>query len=110
MDGRRVVITGASGLIGTALSRHLRERGEQVTTLVRRPPETANEVRWAPESGRLDSSVLAEADAVVHLAGAGIGDKRWTPAYKELLLRSRLNGLTLRFLRALVPFMVERTS
>ena len=92
MAGRSVVITGASGLIGTALAWHLRQRGDRVTTLVRRHPETPDEIRWAPDSGRLDPSVLAQADAVVHLAGAGIGDKRWTPAYKELLLRSRLEG------------------
>ncbi|MGB8384153.1 MAG: TIGR01777 family oxidoreductase [Dermatophilaceae bacterium] len=92
MADRRVVITGASGLIGTELARHLRQRGDQVTTLVRRAPQAPDEARWAPDSGRLDPSVLAGADAVVHLAGAGIGDRRWTPAYKELLLRSRLEG------------------
>ncbi|MGV1010613.1 MAG: TIGR01777 family oxidoreductase [Dermatophilaceae bacterium] len=92
MSGRRVVITGASGLIGTALATHLRQRGEQVLALVRRAPRSPDEVRWDPQSGRVEASVLAGVDAVVHLAGAGIGDRRWTPAYKELLLRSRLEG------------------
>ena len=92
MPGRRVVITGASGLIGTELARQLRQRGDQVITLVRRAPRSADEITWEPRSGRLDPRVLANVDAVVHLAGAGVGGKRWTPAYKELILRSRVEG------------------
>jgi uncharacterized protein (TIGR01777 family) len=83
-----VIITGSSGLIGSALSAHLAAAGHQVTKLVRRDPGSG-EAHWDPVAGLLDPSVLASADAVVHLAGAGIGDRRWTDAYKREILESR---------------------
>lgn len=90
----QVGITGASGLIGTALSEHLRASGHQVTPIVRRTPG-ADEIGWDPAAGRLAADDLAPLDAVVHLAGAGIGDHRWTDDYKRTLLRSRVDGTTL---------------
>jgi uncharacterized protein (TIGR01777 family) len=90
----RVIISGASGLIGTALSAHLTSNGHEVVRLVRRTPG-ANEVRWDPAAGRLDAEALAGADAVVHLAGAGIGDHRWTDDYKREILDSRVLSTTL---------------
>ncbi|HEY6532658.1 MAG TPA: TIGR01777 family oxidoreductase [Acidimicrobiales bacterium] len=86
----KIAISGASGLIGTALSSSLRADGHDVIPLVRRPTrmgETA--VRWDPAAGTIDASALAGVDAVVNLAGAGIGDKRWTDEYKRLVLESR---------------------
>ena len=77
---QRVAITGASGLIGGALSAFLRDRGDEVVRLVRRPPRHPDEVRWDPASRRLDPADLAGVTAVVHLAGAGVGDQRWTPS------------------------------
>lgn len=88
----RVAVTGASGLIGTALVPALRERGHEVLRLVRRDPAAHDEVRWDPESGEVDLAALHGIDGVIHLAGAGVGDKRWTPAYKRTILLSRVNG------------------
>lgn len=88
----RIAVTGSSGLIGTALVAALRERGDEVVRLVRRAPSAADEVRWDPSSRRLDPSVLDGVDGVVHLAGAGVGDKRWTPSYKHEILASRTDS------------------
>ncbi|MEU1973569.1 TIGR01777 family oxidoreductase [Microbacterium sp. NPDC019599] len=85
---RRVVIAGASGLIGSALAESLRADGVAVTTLVRRPAERPDEVQWLP--GPLDPAVLDGADAVVGLNGASIGRFPWTPAYKHTLVWSRI--------------------
>lgn len=90
----RVIISGASGLIGTALSTRLRADGHEVVALVRRPAGQ-NEVQWDPAKGILPAEALSGADAVVNLAGAGIGDRRWTPAYKQEILDSRVRATTL---------------
>ena len=87
---RRVIVAGASGLIGSALVGSLRSDGIRVTTLVRRPPAADDEVEWLTGSGPLDPSVLEGADAVVGLNGATIGRFPWTPRYKNTLLWSRL--------------------
>lgn len=83
-----VGITGSTGLIGTALSAHLRSIGHTVVPIVRRTP-SSGEIEWQPTEDRLDAGALAPLDAVVHLAGAGIGDHRWTDAYKQTLMESR---------------------
>jgi uncharacterized protein len=90
----RVVVTGSSGLIGTALVEALQARGDEVTRLVRRMPETG-EARWDPAAGQIDAAALEGHDAVVHLAGAGIGDHRWTDDHKRAVLQSRVKGTTL---------------
>ena len=87
----RVAVTGASGLIGRPLVEHLRRDGHEVLSLVRREPNGPGEVRWAPGT-TLDPAALAGVDAAVHLAGAGVGDKRWTPEYKKTILTSRVEG------------------
>ncbi len=87
---RRVVVAGASGLIGSALVESLRADGIRVTTLVRRPPQSADEVEWLTGSERLDPAVLEGADAVVGLNGASIGRFPWTGRYKSTLLWSRI--------------------
>ena len=89
---QRVAITGASGLIGSALSAYLSARGDEVTHLVRRESRAPHEVSWDPASRRLAPGDLSGLTAVVHLAGAGVGDHRWTPAYKQEILASRVNG------------------
>lgn len=89
---RVVAITGASGLIGSALTRALRDRGDRVIAFVRREPRGADERRWDPAGDRADPSELTDVDAVVNLAGAGVGDRRWSTAYKREILRSRVNG------------------
>ncbi|MFF4979931.1 TIGR01777 family oxidoreductase [Streptomyces sp. NPDC001046] len=92
MERSRIAVAGASGLIGGALVRSLASDGHEVVRLVRREPRGADEVRWDPEGGRVDEAGLAGCDAVVNLAGAGIGDRRWTDAYKQRIRDSRVNG------------------
>lgn len=87
---RRVVISGASGLIGSALVDSLRADGVAVTSLVRHEPRAAHEVQWLQDATPLDPGVLAGADAVVCLNGASIGRFPWTPSYKSTLLWSRI--------------------
>ena len=85
-----VAITGASGLIGRALQASLRDSGHRPVAMVRRPVAAGEDaIEWDPAGGRLDPASLEGFDAVVHLAGAGIGDKRWTAAYKNEVVRSR---------------------
>src|SRR3954452_21313983 len=88
----RVVVTGSSGLIGSALVRHLRGDGHDVVRLVRRAPAADDERQWDPSRGTVTAGTLDEADAVVHLAGVGIGDRRWTEDHKRAVLQSRLEG------------------
>ena len=88
----RVAVTGASGLIGRALTAHLEARRHVVVPVVRRTAGDG-EIRWDPGAGHIDP--LTGLDAVVHLAAAGIGDKRWTEAYKRQILESRTNGTRL---------------
>ncbi len=88
----KVAITGSSGLIGTALVTRLQASGHEVLRLVRRAPRFAGEVRWDPETGDLDPKLLAGVDAVVNLAGAGVGDKRWSDSYKQTILTSRVDS------------------
>jgi uncharacterized protein len=85
-----VAITGSSGLIGTALTESLRADGHQVVRLVRRPPRAADEVRWDPRAADAGDPLLAGVDACVHLAGAGVGDHRWTDAYRAEIRSSRV--------------------
>jgi uncharacterized protein (TIGR01777 family) len=89
---QRIAISGASGLIGTALSTFLRSRGDEVVQLVRRKPSTKLEIGWDPTSHTLEPGDLSGLTAVVHLAGAGVGAHRWTPAYKREILSSRVDG------------------
>ena len=89
-----IAVTGASGLIGSALVGQLRVDGYQVKKLVRRSPRTADEVSWDPIKGEIDLKSLEGVDAVFHLAGAGVGDKRWSAAYRSQILNSRLLGTT----------------
>lgn len=89
--GRRVAVTGASGLIGSALTSLLRAAGHSVIPLVRRAP-AHGEIGWDPEAGRIDAAALEGVDAVVHLAGESIADGRWTSARKRRILESRTRG------------------
>lgn len=92
----KVAITGASGLIGSALAASLQADGHEVVRMVRRPPREAGEVRWDPRAadGGIPDDVSATAlrgiDACVHLAGAGVGDHRWTDSYKAEIRASRV--------------------
>jgi uncharacterized protein (TIGR01777 family) len=90
----KIAVTGASGLIGSSLLPALRGDGHEVIRLVRRTPRTADEHRWDPHHHRIDPAVLADVDAVINLAGTPIRPRPFTRAYKERLLRSRLDATT----------------
>ncbi|MFB7313484.1 TIGR01777 family oxidoreductase [Streptomyces sp. NPDC056192] len=92
MVNSRIAVTGSTGLIGTALVRSLRVDGHEVVRLVRRPAQAGDEVEWDPKRGYVDGAGLVGCDAVVHLAGAGVGDHRWTEAYKQEIRDSRVLG------------------
>ena len=88
----KVALTGASGLLGPALIRSLRDDGHDVLRLVRRVPAAPDEVQWDPASGEVDLAALSGADAVIHLAGANLGGRPWTPAYRRTVLDSRVSS------------------
>lgn len=90
----RVAVTGSSGLVGTALRARLESSGHTVVPVVRRAA-SAGEIAWDPPAGTIDAEALAAVDAVVHLSGAGIGDQRWSDAYKREILESRTVTTTL---------------
>jgi uncharacterized protein (TIGR01777 family) len=91
---QRIAVAGSSGLIGGALCRSLRERGDDVIRLVRRRPEHSSEVQWDPSTRHLAPEVLDGVDAVVNVAGASLGAHRFTPAFKAEVIRSRTDGTT----------------
>ncbi len=91
---QRIAVTGSSGLIGTALVGHLKSEGHTVQRLVRRTTVAADEIQWDPQTGYVDLNALAGVDAVIHLAGAGVGDRRWTKKFRSEILNSRLLGTT----------------
>jgi NAD dependent epimerase/dehydratase family enzyme len=90
----RIAVTGSTGLIGAALVGHLKAEGHTVQRLVRRKPTSSDEVQWDPIAGTIDLAALKGVDAIIHLAGAGVGDKRWTTKYRATILNSRLLGTT----------------
>lgn len=87
----RIAVTGASGLIGSALLPALREAGHEPVALVRREPSGPEEIGWDPEAGTVDLAGLEGVGAIVHLAGENIG-QRWTSSVKRRVLESRVNG------------------
>jgi uncharacterized protein (TIGR01777 family) len=87
----RILVAGGSGFLGRHLIGRLTGDGHDVVGLVRRPPSRPDEIRWDPAAGALEPAVLSGVDAVVNLAGAGVGDHRWTTRYKNLLVSSRVD-------------------
>jgi uncharacterized protein (TIGR01777 family) len=87
----RILMAGASGFLGTRLADRLTGDGHEVVRLVRREARGPGEIAWQPSERRLDPDAVAGAGAVVNLAGAGVGDKRWTKAYKRVLMSSRVD-------------------
>ena len=86
----KIAITGSSGLIGSALVSHLRAEGHEVLRLVRRSSTAPTEVTWDPSAGTADLAALAGVEVFINLAGAGVGDHRWTDSYKNTILHSRV--------------------
>ena len=92
----RIAISGATGLIGTALSSSLTIDGHEVIAMVRRPvADGERAITWDPANGTSDRAALEGVDAIVNLAGAGIGDHRWTDSYRREILDSRVRGTSL---------------
>jgi uncharacterized protein len=91
MEAMRILMAGASGFLGTRLADRLRGAGHEITQLVRRPVQRAGEATWQPAQGQLDPALVAAADVVINLAGANVGDRRWTGRYKGVLRSSRLD-------------------
>jgi uncharacterized protein (TIGR01777 family) len=109
----RVVVAGSSGLIGTALVARLRKDGHEVLRLVRRTPHAPDERQWDPPAGRVDAGALDGADAVVNLCGAGVGDRRWSQARKQLLFDSRIEPtevLAAEIAAAGVPVLINASA
>ena len=88
----RILISGASGLIGSALVPYLQTRGHTVLRLVRRKIKNQEEIFWRPETGELECDSLGQIDAVVHLAGANVAAGRWTAARRRGILESRVQS------------------
>ena len=93
-DRLTVLVSGASGMIGTPLVSELRHRGHSVHTLVRRNPTSPSEHYWNPDSGEIEAGILESTDVVVNLSGASIGRIPWTANYKKLILSSRVHATT----------------
>ena len=89
----KIAVTGSGGLIGSSLVPYLRSKGHEVIPIVR-GKATGDEVLWDPEKGTIDFDKLQGIDGAVHLAGAGVGDRRWSPGYKQVILSSRVDGTT----------------
>ncbi|GAB1690313.1 TIGR01777 family oxidoreductase [Krasilnikovia sp. M28-CT-15] len=87
----RILMAGASGFLGTALAERLPAAGHDITRLVRREPQQPGEAFWEPSAGQLDPAQVAGTDAVINLAGAGVGDKRWTAGYRNVIRSSRVD-------------------
>ncbi|SDP48463.1 hypothetical protein SAMN04515671_4443 [Nakamurella panacisegetis] len=108
-----IIAAGASGFLGQRLIGKLTADGHRVTQLVRRAPTGANQVTWDPDRGELDAADLQGVDGIVNLCGVGVGDKRWSVAYRDLIRSSRVNPTTLlasRAAQADVPVMLSASG
>jgi len=111
-----ILLTGASGMLGTAIGSALKRRGVRLLILVRREPKGQYELRWDPASGRLDEPERLEGlDAAVHLSGASVASQRWTESYKREMAESRVASTrflseTLAALRQPPPVLVKASA
>lgn len=94
-----IVITGGTGMIGSHLSDFLVKKGYRVIILTRNAAATGNgqieRAGWDPDAGTIDESIITAADHIVHLAGAGVADQRWSGARKREIQESRTRGASL---------------
>jgi uncharacterized protein (TIGR01777 family) len=95
LKSQRIIVTGATGLVGARLVDTVKESGARVIRGVRRPARDAGEFYWNADAGEVESGKLEGADAVVHLAGENIAGRRWTAAFKQKVLDSRVKGTRL---------------
>jgi len=92
LKSQRIIVTGATGLVGSRLADELAKSGCQVVRGVRRPARDASEIYWNADAGEIESGKLEGAHAVVHLAGENISAHRWTAAFKQKIVDSRVKG------------------
>jgi uncharacterized protein len=90
----KILLSGASGFLGSRLIPHLHAAGHETVQLVRREPADASQRRWNPAAGTIDQTALDGVTAVINLTGANVGSHRWTAAYKRLLVESRVDATT----------------
>lgn len=96
MSVKKILISGATGLVGTALVKRLKSKGHAIVRLTRPSPSaTIDDITWNPDNNWIDAERLNGFDAVIHLAGESIADGRWTAAKKERIRNSRVQGTTL---------------
>ncbi len=110
---RTIAIAGSSGLIGTALVAALRAEGRRVIRIVRRTAGNPDELSWNPDSGDFDPAGLDGVDAVVNMCGVGVGDRRWSGAYKQSLRDSRIDPtevISAAVAEAGVPVLVNASA
>jgi len=93
---RKVIITGGTGLVGKRLSELLKQHGYKVNILCRNPKKT-DEYKWNVEEGYMDESAFEGTEIIVHLAGAGVADHRWTDSRKKEIIDSRVASTRLLF-------------
>lgn len=108
-----VAVAGSSGVIGSALVAALRSADHRVLRIVRRVPNGRDEVRWNPDSGEFDPAAIEGVDAVVNLCGVGVGDKRWSGAYKQVLRDSRIDPtevISTAVVEAGVPVLINASA
>ena len=108
-----IAIAGSSGVIGSALVAALRTADNRVLRIVRRAPTHRDELQWNPDSGDFDPAALDGVDAVVNLCGAGVGDKRWSGAFKQTLRDSRIDPtevITEAVIEAGVPLLINASA
>ena len=108
-----IAIAGSSGVIGSALVSALRAADHRVVRIVRRAPAGPDELRWNPDSGEFDPAALDGVDAVVNMCGVGVGDKRWSGAYKQQLRDSRIDPtevISAAVADARVPVLVNASA
>ncbi len=113
MPGSVIAIAGSSGLIGSALVSALRAADHRVLRIVRRAPTHTDDVFWNPDAGEFDPDTLRDVDAVVNLCGVGVGDKRWSGAFKQSLRDSRIGPtevLSHAVAEAGVPVLVNASA
>ncbi len=94
-EREKIAVTGASGLVGKALTPALRANGFEVIRLVRRSPQASDEARWDPDAGSIDAAALRGVSGAIHLAGDNIAEGRWTEAKKARIRNSRVRGTEL---------------
>ena len=88
----KIAVTGASGVVGRALTQVLKDEGHDVYSMVRRPAASPTEMTWEPSTGHADTGRLSKMDAVVHLAGESIANKRWSADQKRIIRESRVDA------------------